>query len=67
MKGVLGDLMRQAQRVQEDMQRAQEELGRTECTGEAGAGLVIGAYVAARTPALCLSKRSSGSSPVMPT
>ena len=40
MKGVLGDLMRQAQRVQEDMQRAQEELGRTECTGEAGAGLV---------------------------
>lgn len=40
MKGVLGDLMRQAQRVQEDMQRAQEELGKLECTGEAGAGLV---------------------------
>lgn len=40
MKGVLGDLMRQAQRVQEDMQRAQEELARLECTGESGAGLV---------------------------
>ena len=40
MKGMLGDLMRQAQRVQEDMQRAQEELARMECTGEAGAGLV---------------------------
>ena len=40
MKGMLGDLMRQAQRVQEDMQRAQEELGRLECIGEAGAGLV---------------------------
>lgn len=40
MKGQLGNLMKQAQRMQEDMQRAQEEIARMECTGESGAGLV---------------------------
>jgi DNA-binding YbaB/EbfC family protein len=36
----LGNLMRQAQQVQENMKRVQEELARAEVTGEAGAGLV---------------------------
>ena len=40
MKGPLGNLMKQAQRMQEEMQRAQEEIAAMECTGEAGAGLV---------------------------
>ncbi len=40
MKGPLGNLMMQAQRMQEDLQRAQEEIARMECTGESGAGLV---------------------------
>jgi DNA-binding YbaB/EbfC family protein len=39
MKG-LGDLMKQAQQVQERMQELQEELARLEVTGESGAGLV---------------------------
>jgi DNA-binding YbaB/EbfC family protein len=39
MKG-LGDLMKQAQQVQERMQEMQEELARLEVTGESGAGLV---------------------------
>ena len=33
MKGPLANLMKQAQRMQEDMQRAQEEIARMECTG----------------------------------
>ena len=40
VKGALGNLMKQAQRMQEDMQRAQEEIAALEVTGEAGAGLV---------------------------
>ncbi len=40
MKGDLGMLMRQAQRMQDEMQKAQDELGDVEVTGEAGAGLV---------------------------
>ena len=36
----LGNLMRQAQQVQEKMQRLQEELANAEVTGEAGAGMV---------------------------
>jgi hypothetical protein len=36
----LGNLMRQAQQVQENMKRVQEELARAEVTGEAGAGMV---------------------------
>src|SRR5690625_7606992 len=39
MKG-LGDLMKQAQQMQANMQKAQEELAQAEVTGESGAGLV---------------------------
>ena len=39
MKGI-GDLMKQAQQVQEKMQALQVELAQLEVTGEAGAGLV---------------------------
>jgi nucleoid-associated protein EbfC len=39
MKG-LGDLMKQAQEMQANMQKAQEELARAEVTGQSGAGLV---------------------------
>ena len=40
MKGKLSDLMQQAQQMQADMQKAQEELANAEVTGESGAGLV---------------------------
>jgi DNA-binding YbaB/EbfC family protein len=40
MKGGLGNLMKQAQQMQENMRKAQEELARTEVEGQAGAGLV---------------------------
>ncbi|HHH36646.1 MAG TPA: YbaB/EbfC family nucleoid-associated protein [Gammaproteobacteria bacterium] len=40
MKGGLGNLMKQAQKMQEDMQRAQEEIASMEVTGQAGGGLV---------------------------
>ncbi len=40
MKGQLGNLMKQAQAMQENMQKAQEELANTEVTGESGAGMV---------------------------
>jgi DNA-binding YbaB/EbfC family protein len=40
MKNQLGDLMQQAQKMQEKMQEAQEKLAELEVTGEAGAGLV---------------------------
>ncbi|HQU16750.1 MAG: YbaB/EbfC family nucleoid-associated protein [Chromatiales bacterium 21-64-14] len=40
MKGGIGNLMKQAQRLQADMQKAQEELGSLEVTGQAGGGLV---------------------------
>lgn len=40
MKGNLSDIMKQAQKVQADMQKAQEELANAEIHGEAGAGLV---------------------------
>lgn len=39
-KGGMAELMKQAQKVQEEMKKAQEELERAEVTGEAGAGLV---------------------------
>lgn len=39
-KGGMGNLMKQAQQMQEKMQKAQEELAKMEVTGEAGAGLV---------------------------
>ncbi|MBI2380055.1 MAG: YbaB/EbfC family nucleoid-associated protein [Gammaproteobacteria bacterium] len=40
MKGGLGGLMRQAQEMQTRMQKTQEEIGRMEVQGVAGAGLV---------------------------
>ena len=40
MKGGLGNLMRQAQQMQETMQKAQAEMANLEVTGEAGAGMV---------------------------
>jgi hypothetical protein len=40
MKGNISDLMQQAQKMQADMQQAQEELARLEVEGEAAAGLV---------------------------
>ncbi len=39
-KGQLAGLMKQAQNMQENMKKAQEELGSIEVTGESGAGLV---------------------------
>ena len=39
MKG-LGDLMKQAQEMQANMQKLQEDLAKAEVTGSAGAGLV---------------------------
>ncbi len=40
MKGGLGNLMRQAQKMQADMQRAQEELANMEVSGQSGGGMV---------------------------
>ena len=40
MKNPLGAIMQQAQKMQEDFQKAQEELAIMEITGEAGGGLV---------------------------
>jgi len=40
MKGNIAGLMQQAQKMQQEMQKAQEELARLEVTGEAGGGLV---------------------------
>jgi DNA-binding YbaB/EbfC family protein len=40
MKGGLGNLMKQAQAMQENLQKAQEELAKMEFTGTAGGGLV---------------------------
>lgn len=40
MKGI-NDLMQQAQKMQADMQKAQQELAKAEVTGEAAGGLVI--------------------------
>ncbi|HET7307636.1 MAG TPA: YbaB/EbfC family nucleoid-associated protein [Gammaproteobacteria bacterium] len=40
MKGGLSGLMKQAQQIQENMQKAQEELARAEVEGQAGGGMV---------------------------
>ena len=40
MKGGLGQLMKQAQKMQEDMKKAQEEMGAMTVTGESGGGMV---------------------------
>ncbi|QUX92096.1 YbaB/EbfC family nucleoid-associated protein [Marinomonas sp. A3A] len=39
-KGGMGNMMRQAQQMQENMQKAQEEIANMEVEGQAGAGLV---------------------------
>lgn len=40
MKGGLGNLMKQAQKMQEDLQKAQEEIANMEVTGQAGGGMI---------------------------
>ena len=40
MKGGLGNLMKQAQQMQANMQKAQEEIANMQITGESGGGLV---------------------------
>jgi len=40
MKGGMGNLMKQAQKMQAELQKAQEEVARAEVNGESGAGLV---------------------------
>ncbi len=40
MKGGIGQLMKQAQQMQADMQKAQEELASLTVIGESGAGMV---------------------------
>jgi DNA-binding YbaB/EbfC family protein len=40
MKGGIGQLMKQAQQMQADMQKAQEEMANLTVTGESGGGLV---------------------------
>ena len=40
MKGQLAGLMKQAQQMQENMRRMQEQLGQVEVEGQSGAGLV---------------------------
>src|ERR1700737_4379819 len=40
LKGGMGNLLRQAQQMQETMQKAQAELADLEVTGESGAGMV---------------------------
>ena len=39
-KGGLGNLMKQAQQMQDNMKKAQEQLGEVEVEGQAGAGMV---------------------------
>ena len=40
MKGGFDNIMQQAQKMQENLQKAQEEIANMEVTGESGAGLV---------------------------
>ena len=40
MKGGLGNLMKQAQEMQANMQKAQDEIASLEVTGESGGGMV---------------------------
>jgi len=40
MKGGIGQLMKQAQQMQADMQKAQEEMASLTVTGESGGGMV---------------------------
>ncbi|MDH5437023.1 MAG: YbaB/EbfC family nucleoid-associated protein [Gammaproteobacteria bacterium] len=40
MKGMLGNMMKQAQEMQANMEKAQQELANLEVQGESGAGMV---------------------------
>ncbi len=40
MKGAMGNMMKQAQKMQEDMQKAQEEIASMQVEGQAGGGMV---------------------------
>lgn len=40
MKGGIGNLMKQAQKMQQELQKAQEEMARAEFVGESGGGMV---------------------------
>ena len=40
MRGPIGNLMQQAQRMQENLKKAQDELGQVEVGGQAGGGMV---------------------------
>lgn len=40
MKGPLGKIMQQAQKMQADMEQAKEELAKVEVTGQSGGGMV---------------------------
>jgi nucleoid-associated protein EbfC len=40
MRGNIAQMMQQAQRMQENLQKAQEEIAKIEATGTAGAGMV---------------------------
>lgn len=40
MRGPLGNLMQQAQRMQDNLKKAQEDLAQIEVCGQAGAGMV---------------------------
>jgi DNA-binding YbaB/EbfC family protein len=40
LKGGMGNMMKQAQKMQEKMQQMQEEVANMEVTGEAGAGMI---------------------------
>ncbi len=40
MRGNIAQMMQKAQRMQENMQKVQEELGQLEVTGQAGGGVV---------------------------
>jgi len=40
VKANMGDLMKQAQQMQDNMKKAQEELANTEVEGQSGAGMV---------------------------
>lgn len=40
MKGAMGGLMKQAQKMQEDMQKAQAEIANMEVEGQSGGGMV---------------------------
>ena len=41
MKGNLGNLMKQAQKMQENLQKAQQEIGNLEVIGESGGASVL--------------------------